>query len=150
MDEIIDINDNRDEEVTEDISSGNVKISPDVISTIAAIAAEEVPGVYEMYSSFPDVIAEKLGTKKIQSKGVKVEIADSTVTVDVYIVVKYGVKVRDVAVSVQNNVKNNIETMTGMDVVSVNVRIEGVHFEAKEAQQVAEDIVFFDGDEADE
>ena len=150
MDEIIDINDDRDVEVTENISSGNVKISPDVISTIAAIAAEEVPGVFGMYSSFPEVIAEKLGTKKIQSKGVKVELTDGAVAVDVYIVVKYGVKVRDVAVSVQQNIKNNIETMTGMYVSAVNVRIEGVHFESKAVVETDSDILVFDGEESEE
>jgi len=152
MDEIIDINDEREVEVTENVSSGNVKISADVISTIAAIAAEEVPGVYGMYSSLPGVIAEKLGTKKIQSKGVKVELSDGNVSADVYIIVKYGVKVRDVAVSVQENVKNNIETMTGMNVLAVNVRIEGVHFEAKEVQNTEKEteIISVSEDESEE
>lgn len=107
---------------------GNVKISVEVLATIAGIAAEEIKGVAEMYSSFAGGIAEMLGAKKNPAKGVKVEIHDEAVTVDLYIIVDYGVKIPDISWEIQENVKNNIETMTGMSVEKVNIHVEGVSF----------------------
>ncbi len=119
---------------------GNVKISVEVLATIAGIAAEEIKGVAEMYSSFAGGIAEMLGAKKNPAKGVKVEIQDETVTVDLYIIVDYGVKIPDISWEIQENVKNNIETMTGMSVEKVNIHVEGVSFanqKVKEEKSVA-------------
>lgn len=137
MDDIIDMNENNDEIVSTELTgaSGTVRISAEVVSTIAGIAAEESKGVaYMYYTSFSGVIAEKLGTKKSQAKGVRVEMSDGSVSVDVYIVIKYGMRVHEVAAGVQESVKNNIETMTGLNVSAVNVHIEGVCFEKVEKQ----------------
>jgi len=123
---------------------GNIKISADLISTIAGIAAAEIPGVHGMYSSIPDTIAGKLGAKKNRATGVKVEIADGTVMVDLYIVINYGFKIRQVAESVQESVKNNIETMTGMKVIAVNIHIESVNFQKKAVEETSEIVEFFD------
>lgn len=112
---------------------GNIKICVDVVSTIAGIAASEIKGVAGMYSSFANGIAEKLGAKKNQSKGVKVEMGEDAVTIDLYIVVKYGIKIPELAWEVQESVKNNVETMTGLEVEKVNIHIEGVSF-AKDNQ----------------
>ena len=122
-------------------TDGNIKISSDVVSTIAAIAATETPGVAEMYTSIPGAIAEKLGARKNPSKGVKVEIADNNVVVDLYIVIKYGFKIRRVSESVQESVKNNIETMTGLTVSSVNIHVEGVTFESKITDDMTVEII---------
>lgn len=110
---------------------GNIKICVDVVSTIAGIAASEIKGVAGMYSSFANGIAEKFGAKKNQSKGVKVEMEGEAVTIDLYIVVNYGIKIPELAWEVQESVKNNVETMTGLNVSKVNIHIEGVSF-AKE------------------
>ena len=122
-----------EENIVEEIEvDGNVKISEEVVATIAGIAAEEVNGVYGMYTSFTDGLAERLGAKKNFSKGVKVEMLDNNVIVDVYIVVDYGAKIPDISWEVQENIKNNIETMTGLDVEKVNIHVEGVSFEKQE------------------
>ena len=105
---------------------GNIKISVDVVSTIAGIATSEIKGVAGMYRPFD--IAEKLGAKKNPSKGVKVEMNESVAVIDVYIVVDYGVRIPELAWEVQENVKNNVETMTGLNVEKVNIHIEGVNF----------------------
>ncbi|MCC8169454.1 MAG: Asp23/Gls24 family envelope stress response protein, partial [Oscillospiraceae bacterium] len=110
-----------------------MKISVDVVSTIAGIATAELEGVADMYSSFAGGIAERLGAKKNPSKGVKVEMTDDTVSIDLYIVVEYGVRIPELAWEIQENVKNNVETMTGLSVEKVNIHIEGVSF-AKEAE----------------
>lgn len=108
---------------------GNVRISADVISTIAGIATAELEGVAGMYSSFADGLVEKLGAKKNPSKGVKVDMTEETVSIDLYIVVDYGVRIPELSWEIQENVKNNVETMTGLTVEKVNIHIEGVSFE---------------------
>ena len=120
--------------------TGNVKISLDVVSTIAGIATSEIEGVAGMYGTFAGGIAEMLGAKKSPSKGVKVDMNDTNVTIDLYIIAKYGVRIPELAWEIQENVKNNVETMTGLDVLKVNIHIEGVSFvkEATEQQKGAE------------
>lgn len=125
------------EEVTED-GVGNIKIAVDVVATIAGIAASSVEGVASMYSSIAGGLAEMLGAKKSPGKGVKVEMKENNVVVDIYIVVDYGVKIPELAWEIQENVKNSLETMTGLTVEKVNIHIEGVSFEKeKEAAAAA-------------
>jgi uncharacterized alkaline shock family protein YloU len=139
-----DVNDNseaeisavNDTETAEEI--GNIKISVDVISTIAGMAASEIEGVNCMYSSFAGGIAEMLGAKKGTGRGVKVEMSENSVLIDLYVVVDYGVRIPELAWEIQENVKNNVETMTGMEVEKVNIHIEGVSF-AKETEAQKED-----------
>ncbi len=114
---------------------GNIKISVDVIATIAGMAAGEIEGVNGLHSSFAGGIAEMLGAKKSSGKGVKVELNDNTAAIDLYIVVDYGVRIPELAWEIQENVKNHVETMTGMNVEKVNIHIEGVSF-PKETEEV--------------
>ena len=113
---------------TEEESIGNIKISVDVVSTIAGIAASEINGVSCMYTSFVDGVAQRLGAKKNASKGVRVDMSGSSVIIDLYVVVEYGVKIPELAWEIQENVKNSVEAMTGMDVEKVNIHIEGISF----------------------
>lgn len=106
---------------------GNIKISVDVVTTIAGIAASEIEGVSCMYTSFVDGFAQRLGAKRT-SKGVKVDMSGNSVGIDLYIVVDYGVKIPELAWTIQENVKNNVESMTGLSVSCVNIHIEGISF----------------------
>ena len=118
---------------------GNIKISVDVVTTIAGIAVSEIKGVSNMYTSFVDGFAERLGAKKSTSKGVKVEMNGDSVGIDLYIVVEYGIKIPELAWTIQENVKNRVETMTGLTVSKVNIHIEGISFEKEEpASEVSE------------
>ena len=107
---------------------GNVKISVEVVSTIAGIATSEISGVAGMYGTFAGGIAEMLGAKKSPSKGVKVDMDENNASIDLYIVVEYGVRIPELAWEIQENVKNSVETMTGLNVQKVNIHIEGVNF----------------------
>lgn len=120
----------------EDEPIGNIKISVDVVSTIAGIATSEVEGVAGMYGTFAGGIAEMLGAKKNPSKGVKVDMTETTATIDLYIVVDYGVRIPELSWEIQENVKNNVETMTGLDVQKVNIHIEGVSFAKEQAEEI--------------
>ena len=79
-------------------------------------------------------IAEMLGKKNF-AKGVKVEVGEREAAVDLYIIVKYGVRIPDVALSVQENVKQAIESMTGLSVVEVNIHVQGVGFPDAEKRE---------------
>lgn len=112
------------------IDSGNnelgiIKISEEVVSIIAGLAATEIKGVAGMSGGFVGGIAEKLGMKNL-SKGVKVAVGEREAAIDLFIIVNYGVKIPDVAWQIQENVKKAIETMTGLSVVEVNINVQGV------------------------
>lgn len=105
--------------------TGDVNISNDVVSIVASLAASSVKGVSGMVSSISGGIAELLG-KKNMSKGVKVNVTDKDVTLDLSIIVEYGAKIPDVAWEIQEKVKSEVEAMTGLTVSAVNVSVEGV------------------------
>ncbi len=107
---------------------GNIKISVDVVAKIAGIAASEIDGVSAMHKSFVGGVAQKLG-KKNSSQGVRVEIVDDMTNIDLYLVVEYGVKIPELAWSVQESVKASVEAMTGLNVAAVNIHIEGIDFD---------------------
>ncbi|WP_438432225.1 Asp23/Gls24 family envelope stress response protein [Gorillibacterium sp. sgz500922] len=110
---------------------GNIQIAPEVIEVIAGLAAVEVEGVAGMSGGLVSGVTEMLGRKNL-AKGVKVEVGQREAAVDVSIVIEYGYKIPEVAGNIQNNVKKAIESMTGLDVVEVNVHIHDVKFKGQE------------------
>ncbi|RKP57168.1 Asp23/Gls24 family envelope stress response protein [Cohnella endophytica] len=110
---------------------GTIEIAPEVIEVIAGLATVEVDGVAGMSGGLTSGIAELLGRKNL-SKGVKVEVGQREAAVDVSIIVQYGRKIPEVSTEIQRNVKRSIETMTGLNVVEVNVHIHDVHFKTGE------------------
>lgn len=114
-------------ERTEHNDVGSIRIADEVVGIVAGLAATEVAGVAGMSAGLVGGIAEMLGKKNL-SKGVKVEVGEREAAVDLYIIVEYGVRIPDVALRVQENVKRAIESMTGLDVVEVNIHIQGVGF----------------------
>lgn len=127
------------EKQTEDEETiGNIKISVEVVSTIAGIAASEIQGVSCMYTSFVDGVAQRLGAKRNNTKGVRVDMSSSSVNIDLYIVVDYGIKIPELAWEIQENVKNSVETMTGLKVSKINIHIEGINFDTDKAEEPEE------------
>lgn len=106
---------------------GIIHIADEVVSIIAGLAATEVEGVAGMSGGIAGGIAEILGRKNF-SKGVKVEVGEKEAAIDLYIIVKYGVRIPDIALNVQEAVKAAIENMTGLSTVEVNVHVQGVGF----------------------
>ena len=99
------------------VGLGELSISDEVLVVIAALATTEV-----------DAVAARLGAGKL-SKGVKIHINNRVITADVSINIKDGYAIPDVSAQVQDRVKQAIETMTGLSVDKVNVRITGVSVE---------------------
>ncbi|WP_432665217.1 Asp23/Gls24 family envelope stress response protein [Wukongibacter baidiensis] len=122
----------------DNVEYGQVKISDEVVATIAGLAAAEVGGIYSMSGGFAGNISDLLGRKNL-SKGVKVEVGEEEAAVDLNVVVEYGVKIPDVAWKVQEGVKSAIETMTGLKVVEVNIHVQGVYIPKKEKEEEVEE-----------
>lgn len=110
---------------------GDIQIADEVIAIIAGLAATEVEGVAKMYGNITNELVSKLGMKNL-SKGVKVLVTPDDVKVDLSLELKYGYSVLDVSKKVQDKVKQAIETMTGLDVSEVRVRIAGVAIDKEE------------------
>lgn len=114
---------------------GNVNISDEVVAIIAGVAATEIPGVASMSGGITGGFTEILGMKNL-SKGVKVELKDDDAIINVYIVVEYGKNISNIGKDVQKNVKSSVETMTELNVIEVNVFIQGISIpkESKEKE----------------
>ena len=112
----------------ENIQGGKIVFAEDVVATIAYLAAGEVDGVHAMIGTTMEGLSEKLG-KKNYTKGVKVEVGSEECACDITIVVKYGYRIQAVAQKVQEEIKNAIETMTGLKVVEINVNVNAIYFE---------------------
>ena len=104
---------------------GNLRISESVIATIAAIAVAEIDGVTLSPSFSTSDFRELIGHARLR-RGVKVSFAEDGLYLDMQVQVRYGMSVTDVAKQVQENVINAIESMTTLNVCSVNVNIVGV------------------------
>lgn len=115
---------------------GSLRIADEVVATIAGLATTEVDGVAGMSGGIAGGIAEMLGRKNF-SKGVKVEVGEKEAAVDLYIIVQYGARIPDVAITAQENVKKAIESMTGLSVVEVNVHVQGVGFPDEDENEEA-------------
>ena len=107
------------------MDENNVKIADEVVAVVSGVAAMEVEGVAGMSSTLVGGIAELLGKKNL-SKGVKITMGEGYTEIEVFIIVDYGCKMPDVGAAVQQRVKETVESMTGLNVIAVNVNIEGI------------------------
>jgi uncharacterized alkaline shock family protein YloU len=112
---------------------GKVEISPEVIEVIASIAASDVEGVASMRGSFASGVVERLG-KKTHGKGVKVELTEEGISIDVYVSMKYGVAIPEVAQKIQDHIRQALIDMTALEATDINVFVVGVQFDSKEKQ----------------
>lgn len=116
----------------ENENAGAVQIADDVVAMIAGIAATEVEGVSAMVGNITNELMSKVGMKKL-TKGVKVNVLENTVSVDLAINIEYGYSIPATSTQVQEKVKNAIENMTGLCVTDVNVRIAAVNMKGEQA-----------------
>ncbi|MEA4903089.1 Asp23/Gls24 family envelope stress response protein [Desulfitobacterium sp.] len=120
-------------------SLGAIRIADEVVEIIAGIAASKVEGVASMSSGFVGDIASMLTRSKNMAKGVKVEVGEHEAAVDINITVEYGASIPDVALRVQQAVKEGIESMTGLKVIETNIHVQGVQFSAPAEVKPKED-----------
>ncbi len=114
----------------ETAAEGEVSYKDNVVLSIVTLATQEISGIAGICrNSVP--IAKRLLNKHYH-KGVITEFVDSSVHVDVFVKVKFGYSVRDVAYRVQENIKSSIESMTDFKATEVNVHCTGVVFTDEE------------------
>ena len=114
--------------IHENVNIGEVKVADEVVAIIAGLAATEVEGVDSLGGNITSEIVSKLGMKNL-SKGVKVHVGENDVTVNLALNIKYGCEIPKVSAAVQDRVKTAIETMTGLEVSEVNIKIAGVNID---------------------
>ena len=114
---------------------GTITYANEVIAIIAGVAANEIEGLAGMCTS--GGLGDIINKNRNITRGVKVELGSEEVSVDLFVVIEYGQPIQKVALEVQENVRKNIEMMTGLHVVRVDVHVQGVSFEKekREAQQ---------------
>jgi uncharacterized alkaline shock family protein YloU len=111
--------------------TGKISVAQNVVSKIAGMACKEISGVAAMgtggsraFGAIKERIPGSSGPSV--SQGVGVEVGDTQAAIDLDIVIDYGVSVADLGRSIQRNVKQAVERMTGLDVVEVNVNVDDV------------------------
>ena len=114
--------------ITKAGEGGSLHIAEDVIAGIVFESVRVVEGIGGFSTSLGDEISERLG-KKSFSKGVKVVTDENGVIVDVFILVKYGTVIQEVAAKVQEAVMIGVKDIVGLDLLAVNVTISGIAFE---------------------
>lgn len=116
--------------IHENVNIGEVRVADEVVAIIAGLAATEIEGVESMAGNITNELVSKLGMKNL-SKGVKVNVSEASVAVDLALNIKYGYEIPTVSKKVQEKVKSAIETMTGLEVSVVNIKIAGVNIDAE-------------------
>ena len=106
-------------------SFGDVVIADEVLAIIAGIAATEVEGVHSMDGGWSGDFISKLGIKDL-ARGVKVQVREGEVKVDLSLNMEYGYAIPKVSDLVQDKVSASINNMTGLTLSEVNIRISGV------------------------
>ena len=110
----------------EDENIGSVQIADDVVAMIASLAATEVEGVSYMAGNVTNELMSKVGMKNL-TKGVKVDVLNGNVSVDLAVTMEFGCNIPATCQKVQLKVKTAIENMTGLTCSDVNIRIVGVN-----------------------
>lgn len=110
---------------------GSINISEEVISSIAALAIDEVDGVAGLSASAGEELAGMLGRKNV-TKGIRLTLDEQNVHVECYVIVLYGYAIPEVSASIQDSVTSAVESMTGLHVEEVNVNVTGISMAKKE------------------
>jgi len=111
----------------------DVQVAEEVIASIAGIAMKDIKGVAKLSGGFAEGISEAFGKKNL-GKGIKVEINDKEVKIEVNIIIQYGVKIPELASQIQEKVTADVETMSGFKVASVCVKVQGLESDLEEKE----------------
>lgn len=121
------------EDPAADDEMGAIKVADEVLSIVAGLAASEVNGVYGMSGGIREGLTDMLGKQNF-SKGIKVYTEGHTVRVEVHVIITYGYNIPDVAIKLQEKVKEAVESMTGYEVTGVDIHVEGVKKKKEKSQ----------------
>lgn len=114
--------------MTQNQPNGSLKISQEVLASIAQFAAAEIEGVHSLA---PSRLPKNISKKSISTKPILINLNDDVAVIDISVIVEAGCKIRGVAENLQKAVKEAVQTMTGITVSKVNVHVEGIQFAAE-------------------
>ena len=119
---------------------GKITVAEGVVQKIAGMATREIAGVYSMGTSTTrafGAIRQRIpgSSGPNVAQGVGVEVGETQAAIDLDIVIEYGASIADLGRSIQRNVKQSIERMTGLEVVEVNVAVDDVHLPTQEEEE---------------
>ncbi|MGM9978058.1 MAG: Asp23/Gls24 family envelope stress response protein [Clostridium sp.] len=123
------------EDLNNEQTVGIVKISDEVVSVIAGIAAEEIDGIVE----FQHGVSSIFKGKKTSGKSVKVTLNENSALIEMAVSVEYGRKIPDVVAKVQENIKRTVEAMTGLSVEAVDIYVQNIYMPKKEEEEELEE-----------
>ena len=123
------------EDLNNEQTVGIVKISDEVVSVIAGIAAEEIEGIVE----FQHGVSSIFKGKKTSGKTVKVTLNENSALIEMAVSVEYGRKIPDVVAKVQENIKRTVEAMTGLSVEAVDIYVQNIYMPKKEEEEELEE-----------
>ncbi|MEU2247976.1 Asp23/Gls24 family envelope stress response protein [Streptomyces sp. NPDC019224] len=109
---------------------GTTTIADNVVSTIAGIAVRETDGVHAVGkgpSRALGAVKDRVSRSSDPGRGVKVEVGEKQTAIDLDIVVEYGATIMETARSIRTNVTEAVQTMTGLEVVEININVTDVH-----------------------
>ncbi|MEI7640507.1 MAG: Asp23/Gls24 family envelope stress response protein [bacterium] len=106
--------------------AGNIKLSEEAIANISAIAAKSVDGVVDIDSGTVGTLAEALGIKL--TRGIKVDMTNTTVSIDINLVLSFGCDITETGCAVQEKIREAVENMTGLIVGKINININSVRY----------------------
>lgn len=111
-------------------NGGMIRIADDVVAVIAGLTASKIPGISSMSAGITEGFAKRVSGKNL-TKGVHVEVGEQETAIDLRVVIEYGKSIPAVCRELQYEVKEAVENMTGLHVVQVNVKVEGIEYLVK-------------------
>ncbi|AUS09645.1 Asp23/Gls24 family envelope stress response protein [Laceyella sacchari] len=106
-------------------NGGSIRITDGVVAVIAGLAAAQTQGISSMSSGMTEGIKKRVSGKG-NMRGVQVVVQDTQASIDLRVIVQYGCRINEVCHRLQQDVKQAVENMTGLEVTRVNVRVDGV------------------------
>ena len=109
-----------------------MSVSDDVLAVCAINATLKTDGVAEMAGGITNTLSKSIRGRELVAKGAKVTRDDDQIEIDLHVIVSYGCKIPQVAWDIQENVKNEIRSMTNLKLNAVNIHVEGVKRDEQE------------------
>jgi len=107
-------------------SIGEIAVSNSVLTKIAVHTAEAIPGVYKISGNISEKLSVLIHRKTTPASGARVNQSEDNVVVDLVMVATYGTNIQNTARQVQKQVTQILESLTGLSVERVNIRVDGI------------------------
>ncbi len=112
----------------------SIRISSEVIAVITSIISSDIPGVAGMSGGVVGGIAERLGRKDM-TRGIKVQVDEDKVSIDLNIIVEYGVSIVDATDKLKKEIRGSVEKTTGLKVETININVQGISVPGEEEEE---------------